>query len=151
MYRYLDQPIAALDPGSQFILWAIRGAADAIASKHCLGAVLGPGFARYGAGSALPHFAMAVAVFTREVEPPVDIMPPGDAAVTEHEALLIAMFVATDLQADARVHATLSRLLARPDTLATAHRAMRTSTAHLLSAGMTSAAPDVRTGGAAGR
>ncbi|HWK35661.1 hypothetical protein [Sphingomonas sp.] len=146
MYRYLDRPVAALGPGESFLLWSIRRAAAAIAGKHCLGGALGPAFGRHDLESGLPHFAMAMALLLRDCDSPLEVMAPDAPQVSEHEALLLALFGATDTGAEQRVRDTLALLLSDGGVLTATHRAARSFTAALLAAGMAPPIPDSLTG-----
>ncbi len=136
MYAYLDRPISALDSGAALLVWSIRAAALAVSQRRCLGATLAPGFRRYGAEGALPHFAMAMTVLVREASEPIEVRTLSCPNVGEHEAVLLALFAATEPGADARVRGALGQLVPDADALGVLHRAFRAVTAELLAAGV---------------
>lgn len=147
MYAYLDRRVSTLDPGSAFLLWAIRTAAGAIVAERCLGAALGPGFARYGVEPALPSFAMAMAVLVRETSRTIEVMPARCATVGEDEAMLLSLLGATDRDADGRVAAVIAMLIEDETARTAGFHAARTLALELLSAGLAPAThegPDAR-------
>lgn len=146
MYRYLDRPVGALGTSEAFLLWAARAAVAAMGQRICLGAELGPAFGRHDLAAGLPHFAMAMALLSRDSEQPLEVMTPGTPRVSEGEAVLLELFGASDPQADARVHATLALVLPNPELVTAAHRAVRRFTAVLVAAGMAPPIPDSLTG-----
>ena len=142
MYRYLDRSVATRDVGARFLVWAIREGTATITSRRCIGAALGPAFTRHGAATALPPFAMAMALLLRDQGEQAAVEPCQCARINEYEALLLTMFAATEPAGDRRVAATLDLMIDDPMTAAAAHRAIRTVTAKLLEAGLAPASPD---------
>ena len=136
MYNYLDRPVASLDRGAAFLLWAIRTGAAAMVGRRCLGAALGPGFGRSGAEGALPSFAMAMAVLVRDANRTITIMPARCCTVAEDEAILLSLLGATDDDADARSRAVISLLIDDETARIAAFRAVRVLAIELLAAGL---------------
>lgn len=136
MYAYLDRPVVSLDRGSAFLLWAIRAAAGALVGRRCMGATLGPGFAKVDASAALPSFAMAMAVLVREANRTIAIGAACSPRVGDDEAVLLAILGATDPGAESRVAASIALLVDAPDARTCATRAARTLALELLSAGL---------------
>jgi hypothetical protein len=92
MYEYVDRPIAALDPGSRLLVWAMRHWVAATTSRRCAQAAIGPAFAKFGALDALPHFHMSLMILSREASQQLSFAPLHCLHVGEDEALLLRLF-----------------------------------------------------------
>ncbi|MCE7795378.1 hypothetical protein LWE61_02275 [Sphingobium sufflavum] len=90
MYDYLDRPVGALDEGSRFLVWSMRGWTQSMAECRCPPSVLAPGFARSDLDAMLPHFHMAMMVLNRDGLDKLGFGAMGCPQVSEAEAILLA-------------------------------------------------------------
>lgn len=88
MYEYLDRPITQLDRGPQLLVWAMRRWSRGGTANPCAMRDIGTAFHAHRLGCALPHFQLAMTVLDASMREQLTL---GSDAVTEHEALLLAL------------------------------------------------------------
>jgi hypothetical protein len=146
MYDFLDRPVASLDHGGQFTVWAMRSWAKAIKDRRCPCATLAPTFQKWKVDAALPHFVMSMALLNRHALEPISIAPVECRRVREGEAAVLALIGSTGHGDVTRMDETIA-LLVDPESVLPLSRAM-TEVAHSLAeAGMTPSAPCPQNGG----
>lgn len=130
MYDYVDRDIGALDTGSRFLIWAMRGWVQTLTDGHCPPAALGPAFARSGMLSALPHFHVAMIVLNREGKETLAFALLACARVSEDEAIILSLVRAIGADRMEQARATIA-LLVLEDSVGTLLRALSAFVIHL--------------------
>jgi hypothetical protein len=134
MYTFVDQPVECLCNGSRFLLWAMRGWAQAVERGICPPMALTRGFSGLGAMTMLPDFHIAMALLNREGREKIAVAPMNCPHIVEDEAILIGIWRDLSLGDIDRVRATL-RLMVGEDAVMPVSRVMIASTAKLVLAG----------------
>lgn len=111
MYQFVDRPLASLDDGGRFMVWAMRGWVAAIAVNRCPGTVIATPFARLNMLSGLQPFLRSMALLNRHGLDRMKFCSTRCPHVSEHEAVLlsVACLMAAGRGADA--HASVSLLV----------------------------------------
>ena len=91
MYDYLDQPVARLDHGGRFLIWAMRHWVQAMHDRQCPACVIGPAFAKWRIMPALGPFQTMMATLNLHAQHDLSFAPCRCAIVSEDEALLIGL------------------------------------------------------------
>ncbi|MFT3964665.1 MAG: hypothetical protein QM690_02130 [Sphingobium sp.] len=123
MYDYLDRPVGALDEGSRFIIWSMRGWTQSMAERRCPPSVLGSAFERSQLGDALPHFHMAMMALNRDGIEKMGFGSISCPHVSEAEAILISLLRLIGRGEKDAADATI-RLLVREETTQIFKRAL---------------------------
>lgn len=134
MYAFVDQPLERLTNGGRFLLWAMRGWAQASAAKQCPPVALCRGFASVKALPALGTFHTAMALLNRDAAAQIKLAPMGCAAVAEDEAVLLGLWHDLALGRSERMRATLELLVGEDGAVQIA-TAMTLSAAEITAAG----------------
>lgn len=134
MYAFVDQPVERLTNGGRFLLWAMRGWAQATAAKQCPPVALCRGFASVRALPALGTFHTAMALLNREAAAQVKLAPMGCAAVAEDEAILLGLWHGLALGRVDRTRETLE-LIVGDEAATPIATAMTLSAAEITAAG----------------
>jgi hypothetical protein len=92
MYRYIDRPVASLDHGGRFLLWAMRMWTQSLGRKQCPTGALAPGFAGMGLLGALPDFHLVLATLNRDALASIVFAPLRACHIAEDEALLLTLW-----------------------------------------------------------
>lgn len=91
MYDYLDQPVARLDHGGRFLIWAMRHWVQAMHDRQCPACVIGPAFVKWRIMPALGPFQTMMATLNMHALHDLNFAPCRCATVSEDEALLIGL------------------------------------------------------------
>jgi len=91
MYEYLDQPVARLDHGGRFLIWAMRHWVQAMHDRQCPACVIGPAFVKWRIMPALGPFQTMMATLNMHALGDLNFAPCRCAHVSEDEALLIGL------------------------------------------------------------
>lgn len=91
MYQFVDRPLAAIDDGSRFLVWAMRGWVAAIAANRCPGTVIAAPFARLHMLSGLQPFLRTMALLNRHGLGRMTFCSTRCPQVSEHEAVLLSV------------------------------------------------------------
>lgn len=134
MYAFVDQPVERLTNGGRFLLWAMRGWAQATAAKQCPPVALCRGFASVKALPALGAFHTAMALLNRDAAAQIKLAPMGCAAVAEDEAVLLGLWHDLALGRVDRMRSTLE-LLAGEETAMQVATGMTLAAAEITAAG----------------
>ncbi|MCB2048266.1 MAG: hypothetical protein KDE32_08570 [Novosphingobium sp.] len=94
MYAFVDRPVTSLDRGSRFLIWSMRSWSLAVRQKHCPGPLLAPAFAKWRMIGALQPFLRLMIAFERDSLMPVSFCSLRCLRIAEHEAIMLAVFVA---------------------------------------------------------
>lgn len=135
VYAFVDQPVERLTNGGRFLLWAMRGWAQATAAKQCPPVALFRGFSSVSALSALGTFHTAMALLNRHAAAQIKLAPMGCAAVAEDEAVLLGLWHDLALGRVDRTRATLALIVGDEDATGTA-TAMTMAAAEITGAGV---------------
>lgn len=130
MYTLLDRPVAQLDSGSRFLLWAMRGWIDSVSRRRCPPATLGPAFAKMGALETLPHFHMFMATLNGNATERFELSQMDCPLIGEHEAILLSIWHRAAKDEPQAVKTILTLILAE-EAVSTAALALRQAVAHL--------------------
>lgn len=134
MYAFIDRPVECLCNGGRFLLWAMRGWAQAVERGTCPPMALARGFTGLGAMAVLPDFHIAMALMNRDGRGKIAVAPMNCPHIVEDEAILIGMWRDLSLGDVDRTRAIL-KLLVSEDAVTPVSRAMITATAKLVLAG----------------
>lgn len=134
MYGFVDRPVGCLCNGGRFLLWAMRGWAQAVERGTCPPIALARGFAGLGAAAMLPDFHIAMALINRDGRTKIAVAPMNCPHIIEDEAILIGMWRDLSLGDVDHARATL-KLMVSEDAIIPVSRAMITATAKLVLAG----------------
>jgi hypothetical protein len=134
MYAFVDRPVESLGNSGRFLLWAMRGWADAARRGRCPPHALHRGFMRVRAGDMLADFHVAMALFAGDALVPLAPAPMPCARIGEGEAILLGLW--RDLAGGGadRACATLALLVER-GSVAPVARAMSAALAAQAAAG----------------
>lgn len=133
MYALIDRPVTALDPGSRFLLWAMRGWTDSAMRRRCPPGALGPAFGKMRTLDALPHFHIFMISLNRHARQKIELAAMDHPIIGEHEAILLALW--HDAAADQSMHAkTILTLILTEEAVSTAAMALRQAMAHFAQA-----------------
>ena len=133
MYAFVDQPVAELNRGGQFLVWSMRSWVQSLDSKDCAAMALAPTFSKFGMIAALPQFQAAMRLFQRDGLEPLRFSPVRCGFVNEDEALLLSLFATLRSGDSARMRATLEMLVTE-DAVGPLLAACATITARLIEA-----------------
>ncbi|MFZ5700752.1 MAG: hypothetical protein ACOY4P_05295 [Pseudomonadota bacterium] len=134
MYAFVDRPVECLCNGGRFLLWAMRGWAQAVERGTCPTMALARGFTGLGAMAMLPDFHIAMALLNRDGRDKIAVAPMKCLHIVEDEAILIGIWRDLSLGDIDRARATL-KLMVSDDAVMPISRTMITATAKLLLAG----------------
>ncbi|MEE4451691.1 hypothetical protein [Novosphingobium resinovorum] len=134
MYDFLDRPVTELDNDGRFLLWAMRGWAHSASKGNCPAQSLGRAFAGHNAAAVLPDFHMAMALLSRRANERLAVAPMGCHRISEHEALLLALWRDVGIGRRENVRATLAHVVPC-DTVAAVAQAMSRASAAMTIAG----------------
>jgi len=91
MYDYMDQPVARLDHGGRFLIWAMRHWVQAMQDRQCPACVIGPAFVKWRIMPALGPFQTMMATLNLHALNDLSFAPCRCAIVSEDEALLLGL------------------------------------------------------------
>lgn len=111
MYAFVDQPVERLHNDARFLLWAMRGWADAGERSCCQPMALSRGFASMQALPVLPDFHVAMTLLAKHAPTPPVLAPMATLCIAEDEAVLLSLWSDLARGADDRLRATLSLLV----------------------------------------
>lgn len=134
MYAFVDQPVERLTNGGRFLLWAMRGWAQAASAKQCQPMALSRGFASVNALPALATFHTAMALLNRESAAQIKLAPMRCAAVAEDEAVILGLWHHLALDRTDRTRETLE-LIVGDDAALSITTAMTLAVAEITAAG----------------
>lgn len=134
MYDFIDRPVTALDNAGRFLLWAMRGWVHSAAKGNCPAHALGRAFAGFNAREVLPDFHMAMALISRRAGERIMLAPLACPRISEHEAMLLALWRDTGIGRGENVRATLAHIVP-VDTVAAVSQAMSRASAAMTIAG----------------
>lgn len=134
MYDFLDRPVTELDNDGRFLLWAMRGWVHAASRGNCPARALGRAFAGFNATGVLADFHMAMSLISRRASDRVLLAPMGCGRISEHEALLLALWRDVGIGRRENVRATLAHVVPC-DTVAAVAQAMSRASAAMTIAG----------------
>ncbi|EJL35006.1 hypothetical protein [Novosphingobium sp. AP12] len=128
MYDFIDRPVTELDNDGRFILWGMRGWAHSAAKGNCPAQSLARAFAGFNAAAVLPDFHMAMALLSRRAGERLMLAPMGCGRISEHEAMLLALWRDVGIGRRENVRATLAHIVPE-DTVAAVAQAMSRASA----------------------
>ncbi len=116
MYEYLDQPVAHLDHGGRFLIWAMRHWVQAMHDRQCPTCVIGPAFVKWRITPALGPFQTMMATLNIHALNDLNFAPCRCTHVSEDEALLIGLIASIRTQGVERMAETLALVVAQDQT-----------------------------------
>lgn len=134
MYEIVDRPVETLCNAGRFLLWAMRGWAQAVERGTCPPIALGRGFASVHALAMLPDFHVAMALLNQHGRSRIALAPMACCSILEDEAILLGLWRDLALGKFDRVHGTLT-LFVTQDMVGAVSRAMTLASAKLMMAG----------------
>ncbi|HMO76946.1 MAG TPA: hypothetical protein PKD99_09980 [Sphingopyxis sp.] len=134
MYAFVDRPVESLDNSGRFLLWAMRGWAQANGQGHCPPQALCRGFASARTLAALPDFHVAMALIVSDALEPVDLAPVPCRSIAESEAILLGLWRDVAQARTEAARATLA-LIIDPDSTGPLVNAMTAAATRLAAAG----------------
>lgn len=135
MYDFVDRHPNDLGNAGRFMLWAIRGWAQATARKTCPPMALHRGFAEAGAVAALSDFHLAMALIGRDSLDKLKMSPMSCSRIAEDEAILLALWRGVSVEDADLVSGTLKSMV-KVETVLPIARAMSNCCTHLALAGL---------------
>lgn len=111
MYQFVDRPLASLDDGARFLVWAMRGWVAAIGTSRCPGTVIATPFARLNMLSGLQPFLRSMALLNRHGLEQMKFCSTRCTHVSEHEAILLSVACLMAEGRAAEAHASLSLIV----------------------------------------
>ena len=118
MYRFLDRPVAGLDPVDRLLIWAMRSWVAAIGAGRCPCSTLGPAFAGWRLQGLLPDFNTAMMVLNNDGQGPLHFGPVACGRVGDDEAVLLALFAGGLAGTDGQLR-RIATQLAQPSAVST--------------------------------
>lgn len=91
MYEYVDRPVAGLESGNRFLIWAMRHWVQAMHERHCPPCVIGPAFVKWKMVAGLAPFQAMMATLNMHALRDINFAPAQCGLVSEDEAMLLAM------------------------------------------------------------
>lgn len=134
MYAFVDRPVESLCNSGRFLLWAMRGWADAARRGRCPRRALERGFLCVQAGEMLSDFHVAMTLIAGDALAPITLAPMRCARIGEGEAILLGLWRDLADGAADRVRKTLALFVER-DGVAPLVAAMSAALAALAAAG----------------
>ena len=134
MYAFVDRPVQDLRNSGRFLLWAMRGWADAARRGRCPRRALHRGFLCVRAGDMLPDFHVAMALIGGDTLAPIALAPLPCTRIAESEAILLGLWRDLAEGDAARARATLALFVGRGSVTPVA-TAMSTALTALAAAG----------------
>jgi hypothetical protein len=111
MYDFIDRPVATLDNGGRFLVWAMRNWVQAMGERRCPTSAIGPAFLKWRVDRALPDFHMAMMILNKEGLLTLHFAPARCLNVSEDEAMLLQLFRSVRDDSSSRVTHTLKLLV----------------------------------------
>ena len=93
MYEFVDRPITSLDKGCRFLIWSMRSWILVASHRECPGPTLAPAFAQWNIIGGLQPFLRLMITLNRESLETVRFCSLNCNRVSEHEAILLNIFV----------------------------------------------------------
>ena len=121
MYAYVDRPVASLAPDRLFLVRAMRVWVLAAHRGRCPCHTLAAWFADADMVDAMPHFRMMMAALHRDARERLVFGMPDRPAVTEDEAVLLALVAQ---HGEGRTSRDAVAALVKPDAAAILSRAL---------------------------
>ncbi|PZQ22978.1 MAG: hypothetical protein DI569_05990 [Sphingopyxis macrogoltabida] len=134
MYAFIDQPVEQLHNSGRFLLWAMRGWADAARRGICPPRALHRAFRGMNAHHVLPDFHVAMALVTGDALRPVALSHMGCRRIGEDEAILLGLWQGVGRGCFPDARATLA-LFVTAESIAPIANAMHAAAAGLAEAG----------------
>jgi hypothetical protein len=140
LYAFVDRPVTSLDKGCRFLVWSMRSWVAVVRESTCPGPALAPAFARWRMISGLQPFLRLMLTLNRDALEQFRFCSLDCNRISEHEAVLLALFVT--LASGDRVTArnTLA-LMVNEEGLGDALAAIEAVSGALFAAGLDPAAP----------
>lgn len=142
MYAFVDRPVENLCNSSRFLLWAMRGWADAVARRRCPPQALRRGFEGVGASSALADFHGAMMAIGAGAIEDITLATMACRHIGEAEAILITLWHDMARDRVEQVQATLA-LLVDADHVVPVSTAMAAASLKLSAAGFDLSPPNM--------
>jgi hypothetical protein len=93
MYEFVDRPVTSLDKGCRFLIWSMRSWILVASHKECPGQTLAPAFAQWKMIGGLQPFLRLMITLNRDSLDKVQFCSLNCNRVSEHEAVLLSLFV----------------------------------------------------------
>lgn len=93
MYEFVDRPVTSLDKGCRFLIWSMRSWILVASHKECPGQTLAPAFAQWKMIGGLQPFLRTMITLNRDSLEKVQFCSLNCNRVSEHEAILLSIFV----------------------------------------------------------
>ena len=93
MYRYIDRPVAGLEDGPHFLIWAMRRWVESMHERRCPSCVIGPIFAKWRMMAGLAPFQAMMATLNRHGLRAICFAPACCGQVSEDEAMLLGLIL----------------------------------------------------------
>lgn len=111
MYEFVDRPVTALDKGCRFLIWSMRSWVLVASHKECPGQTLAPAFAQWKMIGGLQPFLRLMITLNRDSLEKVQFCSLSCNRVSEHEAILLSIFVELADSQRIRARDTISLLV----------------------------------------
>ena len=111
MYEFIDRPVTSLDKGCRFLIWSMRSWVLVASHRECPGQTLAPAFAQWKMIGGLQPFLRMMIILNRDSLEKVRFCSLNCNRVSEHEAILLSMFVDMTDGHCLRVRDTISLLV----------------------------------------
>jgi hypothetical protein len=94
MYDFIDQRVADLDCGGQFLVWSMRNWVQAVQNRRCPPHSIAPAFAKCGMISALQHFHAIMMILNKEGLETLCVSAVRCQNISDDEARMLSLFQA---------------------------------------------------------
>lgn len=111
MYEFVDRPVTSLDKGCRFLLWSMRSWILVASHKECPGQTLAPAFAQWKMIGGLQPFLRLMITLNRDSLDKIQFCSLNCNRVSEHEAILLSIFVGLAQGERIRARDTISMLV----------------------------------------
>ena len=93
MYEFVDRPVTSLNKGCRFLLWSMRSWILVAKHRECPGQTLAPAFAQWKLIGGLQPFLRLMIRLNHDSLEKIHICALNCNRVSEHEAILLSLFV----------------------------------------------------------
>ena len=111
MYEFVDRPVTSLDKGCRFLIWSMRSWVLVASHRECPGQTLAPAFAQWKMVGGLQPFLRMMITLNRDSLEKLRFCSLSCNRVSEHEAILLSLFVDMADGQRLRVRDTISLLV----------------------------------------
>ena len=112
MYEFVDRPVSSLNKGCRFLLWSMRSWTLVAKHRECPGQTLAPAFAQWKMIGGLQPFLRLMITLNQHSLEKIQFCTLQCNSVSEHEAILLSLFVGLANGEQVRARNTVSMLVA---------------------------------------